>query len=50
MKQRKYKTSKKTSTKEGKKDYMRQYMPDYRKRERELLTKAKKQFGWGKHK
>ena len=26
--------------------YMRNYLPDYRKQERELLVKAKLQFGW----
>lgn len=26
--------------------YMRDYLPSYRKQERELLVKARKQFGW----
>jgi hypothetical protein len=26
--------------------YMRTYLPDYRKQERDLLRKAKIQFGW----
>jgi hypothetical protein len=27
-------------------EYMRGYLPSYRKQERELLQKAKEQFGW----
>lgn len=42
-----YSTKRKTTTKEGKANYMRQYMRDYRAKERELLKKAKKEFGWG---
>jgi hypothetical protein len=49
-KQRRYGTQK-TTTRKGKAEYMRNYMPDYRKEERELLKKAKVQFGWErKHK
>jgi hypothetical protein len=36
----------KTTTKEGKNNYMKLYMRGYRADERELLNKAKVQFGW----
>ena len=40
----------KTTTKQGKRAYMQPYMVDYRKQERDLINRAKKQFGWCKNK